>query len=243
MTPEILYQDDHLVAVRKPPGIHVHRTRLTPGEPGFTEIVETFLNKRLFPVHRLDRPTSGLLVFALDAAAASVLGRHWRERVVEKVYHAVLRGWLEGPVTVEKPVRRERKEPAVLDALTLFNPLEFWEPAWPRRDFATLRLSLVEIRPHTGRRHQIRQHARDLFHPVLGDTIWGDTALNNFVRERSSLDRLCLFCRRLSFPHPATGELLLLEAPETAEESLLFESLRGGGAERDEKSFINSSLN
>ena len=201
------------------------------------------MNKKVFPVHRLDRPTSGLLVFALDAAAASVLAKHWRERAVEKVYHAVLRGWLEAPVTAEKPVRRDRKEPAVLDALTLFTPLEFWEPAWPRREFATLRLSLVEIRPHTGRRHQIRQHARDLFHPVLGDTIWGDTALNNFVRERSRLDRLCLFCRRMSFPHPVTGKLLSLEASETAEEAFLFESLRGKGTERDEKSFINSVPN
>jgi tRNA pseudouridine65 synthase len=240
LTPEILYQDEHLVAVRKPPGIHVHRTQLTPGEAGFTEIVETFLNKRVFPVHRLDRPTSGLLVFALDSASASVLGRHWRERVVEKVYHAVLRGWLEEPLSVEKPVRRERKEPATLDAKTLFTPLELWEPPWPRREFTTLRLSLVEIRPYTGRRHQIRQHARDLFHPVLGDTIWGDTALNNFVRERSRLDRLCLFCRRLSFPHPVTGKLLFLEAPATESELLLFESLRGNETERDEKSFINS---
>ena len=224
---EILYADERLLAVRKPPGVHVHPTRLTPGELSLTDLLAPEWGP-LWPVHRLDRPTSGAMVLARDAQAASDLARQWRERLVVKIYHAVLRGWLEEGQRTDRLVKKERKGEANLTALTEFRPLELWEPPWPWHGFLSLRVTLAEVQPHTGRRHQIRQHARGLAHPILGDTVWGDTALNSFVQERSALDRLCLFCRRLEFVHPEAGTPVVIEAPPTTEEMALLNRLKNG---------------
>ncbi len=203
----------------------MHPTRLTPGELSLTDLLSPAWGP-LWPVHRLDRPTSGVVILARGAESASNLAKQWRERTVVKVYHAVLRGWLEGDVSTDRLVKRERGTAADLTALTFFSPLERWEPPWPWHGFSTLRLTLTEVRPHTGRRHQIRQHARGLSHPILGDTVWGDTPLNHFLQERSSLDRLCLFCRCLEFQHPLTSQHLVIEAPPSPDEQALLERLK-----------------
>lgn len=186
------------------------------------DAIQAQLGVKPYPVHRLDRPTSGALVFALDPEAAASLGLAFREREVEKTYWAVVRGWMpasHATFDVQLDVKvRERT-----DAETWFRPLENYETPWARRGFPTFRFGLVEARPVTGRRHQIRQHCDDLRHPILGDTAWGDTGMNRWLgaelaRHGRSLGGLHLWCRRLVVPHP-DGRALVLEAPLWPEEA------------------------
>jgi tRNA pseudouridine65 synthase len=212
----ILYRDDRLLAVRKPAGIHVHRSEYARDEPALVELIEAATGLKLFPVHRLDRPTSGALVFALDHDAASVLAAAFRTREVDKTYWAVVRGWMPETRAVFD-VQLDIKFPEKTDAETFFRPLEAYEAPWPRRGFPSFRFGLVEAKPVTGRRHQIRQHCDDLRHPILGDTVWGDTGMNGWLgtdlaQRGLSLGGLHLWCRKLVVPHP-DGSTLTVESP------------------------------
>jgi tRNA pseudouridine65 synthase len=219
--------------VNKPAGVHVHRSEFAPDEPAVVELLQAQTGLKLFPVHRLDRPTSGVLLFALDHEAASSLGKSFQERRVEKLYEALVRGWCPSGV-VTSPVQPDRKIKQWLDAETAFELVHAYEAPWPRRGFDTFRFSLVQARPVTGRRHQIRQHLDDLRHPILGDTVWGDTALNNWLTsagwrmpgegvaavDESEAIGLQLWCRRLEFDHPEGKKKLVLEAPLRREDQL-----------------------
>jgi len=212
----LLYRDARILAVHKPPGIHVHPSPMDRGEPSLVDLVEAGLGVKPYPVHRLDRPTSGVLVFALDPGSAAFLGAAFRERRVDKTYWAVVRGWLpEAHATFD--VQLDVKLPERTDAETFFRPLEEFEAPWPRRGFETFRFALVEAKPVTGRRHQIRQHCDDLRHPIFGDTVWGDTGMNRWLgtelaNQGRVLGGLHLWCRRLVVPHP-DGKLVVLECP------------------------------
>jgi tRNA pseudouridine65 synthase len=214
---QVLYRDDRVVAVNKPAGIHVHPSPFDRGEASLVDRLQAEWGVKLYPVHRLDRPTAGALVFALDAEAASSLSAAFRERTVDKTYRAVVRGWM--PETVARfDVQLDRKLPETTDAETAFSPLELYEAPWPRRGFETFRFCLVEARPVTGRRHQIRQHCDDLRHPILGDTVWGDTGLNGWFAGEVAQHGLApgglqLWCRRLVFPHPAGGTVVVEAEP------------------------------
>ncbi len=208
--------------MRKPAGIHVHRSEYDRTEPALVELIEAETGLKLFPVHRLDRPTSGVLVFALDHDAASVLASAFRDRGVEKIYWAVVRGWMP-PSHALFDVQLDVKEIEKTDAETWFRPLETYEAPWARRGFDTFRFGLVEARPVTGRRHQIRQHCDDLRHPIFGDTVWGDTGMNGWLGKElafrgRTLGGLHLWCRRLGFPHP-DGRTLTIESPLSSEEA------------------------
>lgn len=218
---KVLFRDDRLLAVHKPAGIHVHPSPFDRGEPSLVDLVEAELGVKPYPVHRLDRPTSGVLLFALDPQAASSLSTAFRDRRVDKVYWAVVRGWMP-PSHATFDVQLDVKLPERTDAETWFQPLENYEAPWPRRGFETFRFGLVEAKPVTGRRHQIRQHCDDLRHPIFGDTVWGDTGLNGWLgtelaRFGRELGGLHLWCRRLTFPHP-DGLLMTVEAPLWPEE-------------------------
>jgi len=202
--------------VNKPAGIHVHPSAYDRDEVSLIEELGRVWGVKLYPAHRLDRPTAGVLLLALDAEAAGDLGRAFRDRLVDKVYWAVVRGWMPETRAVFD-VQLDVKLPEKTDAETLLRPLELYEAPWERRGFPTWRFSLAEARPVTGRRHQIRQHCDDLRHPILGDTIWGDTALNGwlagvFATAGRPWGGLHLWCRELTFPHP-DGRRLTVAAP------------------------------
>jgi len=225
----VIYRDDRILAVHKPAGVHVHPSAFDRGELSLVEAVEADLGVKPYPVHRLDRPTSGVLVFALDAAAAAFVGAAFREHRVDKTYWAVVRGWMpEAYATFD--VQLDAKSERRTDAETWFRPLEAFEAPLPRRGFPTFRFGLVEAKPVTGRRHQIRQHCDDLRHPILGDTVWGDTGLNGWLGTElghlgQELGGLHLWCRRLVVPHP-DGRTLTLEAPLWPAEQARLESYR-----------------
>lgn len=207
----ILYEDPYLVAVHKPAGLLVHRNAHTRHEPALLQILRHQLGKPLFPVHRLDRPTSGLMVMALDPQAARSLAGQFAARQVEKAYLAVVRGFLPQCGYVDAPLLSPSGQPQ--SARTEFTRLETAEIPEPVGRYATARYSLAHIEIQTGRRHQIRRHLAHIRHPIIGDVLRGDGRHNRFFREYFGLHRLLLASTSLRFTHPASQEKMLLTCP------------------------------
>jgi tRNA pseudouridine65 synthase len=205
----VLFRDDRLLAVDKPSGLLVHRgwggDRVTA-----LDLARRIAGRRVYPVHRLDRGTSGVLVFALDPEAARRLGAAFAEGGVEKVYLALVRGRAPEDALIDHPISRTAGGLRV-PAVTAVRRLGLAEPE-PGRVY-----SLVEARPETGRLHQVRRHLKHIAHPVIGDVEYGKGEHNRFFRERYGLHRLALHALSLALPHPETGERLRLAAPVPAD--------------------------
>lgn len=217
----ILWRDAHLIAVHKPSGWLVHRTGLDAGETRF--VVQTLRGQlggqHVFPVHRLDKGTCGVLLLALHAEAARAMGevfaRHAGHGPVRKRYLAMVRGWAPATAEVDHPLRPDDSPPdtpaqPARTRFTLLARLERAEAAEAR--FAGTRASLLLAEPQTGRRHQIRRHLKHLAHPILGDATHGKGPLNRWWAERLGLQRLWLHAQALDFTHPLTGEPLALRS-------------------------------
>lgn len=232
---ELIYQDPSLVAINKPPGLLVHRSPIDQRETRFAvQLLRHQLGQPVWPVHRLDKPTSGVLLFALDAETARDLAGQFARREVGKRYLAVLRGYCPSTLHIEHPVKIQ---PDPLDPKEAGRP-DYRLPAetWLRRlasvelpvrvdRYATSRYSLAELVPVTGRRHQLRKHMKHISHPILGDTSYGKGRHNQFFQRQLGCDRLLLACVNLSLQHPATGERINLQASPGAEFHKLFNLL------------------
>lgn len=212
----ILWQDDDLVAVYKPAGWLVHRTGLDAGETRFVmQALRDQMGRRVYPVHRLDKGTCGVLVMGLHAEAARALSQAFEHHRVDKRYLALVRGHAPDRVQVDHALRPDDAPPdaAVQPARTALRCLARLElPEASDTRFATTRASLVEALPETGRRHQIRRHLKHIAHPILGDATHGKGPLNRWWAQRLGLQRLWLHAWRLALPHPATGDMLVVDS-------------------------------
>ncbi|MFQ3790336.1 pseudouridine synthase [Halomonas sp. A29] len=207
----ILHCDDHLVAVHKPAGLLVHRSKLAGGESEFLlQRLRNQLGRRVYPVHRLDRPTSGVMVLALDSNTAARLGETFTQRRITKRYLAVVRGigpeheWLDYALREEDGSRPKAEMPA-LEALTEVRRLDSVELPVQVDRYPSSRYSLMEVRPLTGRRHQIRRHLSRRGYPIIGDAKHGKGNHNRFFAERLQCPRLLLAAVGLSLEHPVDG--------------------------------------
>jgi tRNA pseudouridine65 synthase len=216
----ILYRDDYLAAVDKPPGLLVHRTGLDAGETRFAlQMLRDQLGRPVWPVHRLDKGTSGVLLFALDAATARTLGQAFEAgAALRKTYRAMVRGWPPDAGLVDHPLKRlpddaraGREE--LQDARTRFRTLARYELPLPQAPFPTTRIALVELEPLTGRRHQLRRHMKHIAHPLIGDATHGKGPVHRAVAGLLGLQRLWLHALRLELRHPVLPHSLLIEAP------------------------------
>ncbi len=220
----VLYRDEDLLVVNKPPGLLVHRTPLDPHE---TESLVTRLWDQLamaiHPLHRLDRPTSGVLVAGLSQRILRPMSEAFAAGEVDKTYLALVRGWPEDEGIIDHPLRdledrrgRKIREGSAREALTGYRTLERFEFPLPFGGFETTRCALVEVTPKTGRYRQIRRHFKHIFHPLIGDTTFGDGKVNRHFRDHFACHRLMLHARAVAFTHPVTGALLYVEAPVDA---------------------------
>lgn len=211
---EILLDDEHFVAINKPPGILVHLTRLSEDTISVAQQLAAQLGQRIFPIHRLDRGTSGVLIVGKTAAAAGAMAAHFREKSVEKKYLAIVRGYLPESATVDYALddaeTGKEKQPAVSHYRRL-GQVELPFSVDPK--FPTTRYALAEAEPETGRRHQLRKHFAHIFHPIIGDRRHGDVKHNNYLRDAFGLQRLLLHAHRLCFEHPFSGQQVRIEAP------------------------------
>lgn len=223
MTLPVLYRDDHYIAVHKPPNLLVHRSWLASQETRFLlQMLRDQIGQRVYPVHRLDRATSGVIIFGLSADAARDLSHYFEHKQVRKVYHALARGWTDEQGEIDHPVRDRDEGGEPKAALTHYRRLARIELPYAVDRYPSSRYSLVEVRPQTGRRHQIRQHFKHIFHPLVGDTTYGNGRHNRFFREHFGLQRLLLVSCELGFSHPYNEQSITIRAEhETAWQPLL----------------------
>lgn len=215
MSLPLLYRDETLAVVDKPSGLLVHRGEQRGGGDRIVAmtLVRDQLGRRVFPVHRLDRGTSGVLVFALDPAAAAALEKRFAAGEVGKRYLALVRGIPPESGVIDHPVPGDPCGPRV-PAVTEFRRLGVFE-----------RYALIEARPRTGRFHQIRRHFKHISHPLIGDVEYGKGEHNRLFRERFGLWRLALHALELTLPHPVSGERLSWHAPLPGDLSGPFERM------------------
>ncbi len=223
----ILFQDSALVVVNKPSGLLVHRTGLDRHETLFAlQMVRDQIGQHVFPVHRLDRPTSGALIFAKSAETARALAEQFAERQVIKEYLAVVRGYAPEKVLVDHPLREEQDEIAdrrtredkpAQAAVTVIERLGAVEFPVAVDKYPTARYSLVRATPLTGRKHQIRRHLSHISHPIIGDVTHGKGKHNRFFAERFGIRRLLLACTGVEFRHPLDGRPIRVRAPLSAD--------------------------
>ena len=215
----ILFRDETLVAVDKPAGLAVHR-----GWAGERDVammrVRDQLGLHVFPVHRLDRATSGVLLFAFSSEIASRLCESFSAHSVEKTYLALVRGIPPESGLIDHPLPPgEDPHAARVSAQTEYLRREVFG-----------RYSLIEARPHTGRLHQVRRHLKHIASPLIGDVNYGKGEHNRLFRERYGLHRLFLHATRLGLPHPVTGGRLEIASPLPPELAAVLEQLRERGS-------------
>lgn len=220
---KILFRDDHYIAVDKPAGMLVHRSRIAEGERVFLlQSLRDQIGQWVYPVHRLDRPTSGVILFALSSEAARQMCAVFEQRTVSKEYLAIVRGYTEKRGHIDYALKEEPHLEAQ-EAITDYERIATVELPIPVGRYNTARYSLVRVRPLTGRMRQIRKHFHHIFHPLIGDTSHGEGRHNRLFREHFDCQRLLLHAHRLTLPHPVSGELLTIEASLPAEFTQLFE--------------------
>lgn len=213
----IVYQDEHLVVIDKPPGLLVHRSEIDRHETRFAvQLLRDQLGRRVHPAHRLDKGTSGLLVFAFEPAVAAALGAAFAGRAVEKRYLAVVRGHPPAELLIDHPLAPPRDPylraapAAAQPAHTALRCLATVEVPIAVERYPTSRYALVELTPETGRRHQLRRHMKHIAHPIIGDATYGKGQHNRMVAAEFGVARLLLAAVGLGFAHPVDGRRLQL---------------------------------
>jgi tRNA pseudouridine65 synthase len=220
-----IFRDQWLLVVHKPAGLLVHRSPIDAHETEFALQYAREMNGggHVYPVHRLDRPTSGLLVFARDPGTASALGKALMAGEVSKTYLAMVRGWtpeegfIDYPLREEPEDRRLKNEPQPLrEARTRYRRLATTEIPVQIEGHPTSRYSLVALYPETGRKHQLRRHMKHISHPIIGDAYHGRGRHNRYFAQRFGHGRLMLAATGMTFVHPVTGARLQLRAEPEA---------------------------
>jgi tRNA pseudouridine65 synthase len=220
---EILYRDEYLVAINKPSGLLVHRSPIDRHETQFAvQMLRDQIGQFVYPVHRLDKPTSGVLLFGLDKESAKVMGEQFRARETKKSYLAVVRGYTEESGIIEHALtqkldkiadKKTNKDKEAQEATTEYERLATVELPFSVGKYDKTRYSLVKLLPKTGRKHQLRRHMKHISHHILGDTKYGRGEHNKFIRERYGCHRLLLHAEELHIKHPSTNNMLIIKAP------------------------------
>ncbi|MFK5040059.1 tRNA pseudouridine(65) synthase TruC [Glaesserella parasuis] len=228
---EIIYQDDELIAINKPAGMLVHRSWLDKHETVFAmQTLRDQIGQHVFLIHRLDRPTSGVLLFALNSEMARTISQLFKQHQIQKSYLAVVRGYLQGEGRIDYPLKVQldkiadkfSQEKEAQEAITDYRNIATVEMPYPAGKFATARYSLVQLYPKTGRKHQLRRHLKHLFHPIMGDTNYGDLHQNRALTANTGCDRLMLHSNSLQFIHPKTLQRIEIKAPLDEQWKALF---------------------
>lgn len=219
---DIIFHDEYFVAVNKPAGMLVHRSWLDKHETQFVmQTLRDQIGQHVFPLHRLDRPTSGVLMFALSSEVASQVMPMFANHEMNKTYHAIVRGWIEesGRLDYDLKVELDKiadkhssKEKEAQQAITDYRPIAQTEIPFSTGKFATTRYCLMELKPLTGRKHQLRRHMAHLRHPIVGDTTHGDGKHNKLFRQVYDSQRLLLHASNIEFIHPYTTEKVSISA-------------------------------
>jgi len=208
---EIIYQDENLIAINKPHGLLVHQSSIARDATEFAlQLLRDQVGKHVSPVHRLDRKTSGILLFAFDKESEIAMHQQFMNAETNKKYLAILRGFTPDQMEIDYPLAKENG--TMQEALTSFRTLQKAEVAVAFGKHLTSRYSLVEATPKTGRMHQLRRHFSHILHPIIGDRTHGCNKQNKFFKEQWDMTTMLLHASELTFVHPATKEKIHLKA-------------------------------
>ena len=219
---EILYQDEYIVAINKPSGLLVHKSPIDKNETQFAlQLLRDQIGQYVYPIHRLDKPTSGVLLFALSAEIIQIMSEFFRTHEVQKEYITVVRGYTKEEEFIDYPLKqmldtKEQKKEGITkeaqEAQTHYERLATVELPYSVSRYPVARYSLVKLLPKSGRKHQLRRHMKHVFHPIVGDTKHGRGEHNKLFREKFSCHRLLLHSHRVTFVHPVSKEKIVIEA-------------------------------
>lgn len=210
---DILYEDEWLIVINKPCGILVHRTKISEDTQFVLQLLRKQIQQYVYPVHRLDRATSGVLIFGKSSEAANHLAEQFRNHQIEKNYLAIVRGHLDATGTIDYDLAPEKHKPAK-SAITHYQRItqsELNTPVGLR--YPTARYSLVKINLETGRRHQIRRHFAHIRHPIIGDKRHGDCKYNKYFSENYGLERMLLHASEAVFSYGEKEDKIHVSAP------------------------------
>jgi tRNA pseudouridine65 synthase len=213
---EILYQDEWCIAINKPHGLLVHRSMIAADASEFAvQLLRDQVGFPVFPVHRLDRKTAGVLLFASQADYVAHFQTSMQSEHSQKEYLALVRGFFPEEIVVDYPLTRE--DGKVQEALTHFKNLGHFELPIAHGGFETSRYSLIQALPKTGRMHQIRKHLNHLRHPIIGDRPHGCNKQNKLFLERWNMNTMLLHAQKLEFRHPFLDKQLTIFAEISSE--------------------------
>jgi tRNA pseudouridine65 synthase len=206
---EIIYETEDLIAINKPHGLLVHRSRMAADVQEFAlQILRDQIGQPVWPAHRLDRKTSGVLLFTKRKAVNSVIQTIFQERQIKKVYKALVRGHMDEKGTIDYALSHES---APKEAVTNYSLIENFEIELKTTKFPTSRYSLIKVEPETGRFHQIRKHMKHISHPILGDRPHGCNKQNRIWLAKFGLEKMLLHAESLEFEYPE-GNKVKIEA-------------------------------
>jgi tRNA pseudouridine65 synthase len=219
---EIIYKDEHIVAINKLTGLLVHRSLIDRRETRFAiQILRDQIGQYVYPVHRLDKPTSGVLLFALSKEVARALSEQILAHGFTKEYLAVVLGYIAQSGIIDYSLKelldkmtdaKAKQDKPAQSAVTDFEKIDQVELPFAVGRYSTTRYSLVRLQPQTGRKHQLRRHMKHLLHPIVGDTKYERNEYNCFFREQYDAHRLLLHADSLTFIHPVLEKKIVLRA-------------------------------
>lgn len=189
----------------------MHQTKMaTDATEWALQLLRDQIGQPVYPTHRLDRKTAGVLLFALNQEMNGRMQQLFADRKVGKVYHCIVRGFIPDLGTIDYELIRDdgKRQPAI----THYKTLKQFEIDVPFGKYATSRYSLVEVKPETGRMHQIRKHMKHIFHPIVGDRPHGCNKQNKLFLEKWGMSTMMLHAKELVFVHPVSGEEVIIDA-------------------------------
>lgn len=208
---EIIYQDEYLLAINKPNGLMVHRSRIAADADEFAlQLLRDQIGQHVFPIHRLDRKTSGVLLFGLNKEVVQLMQEEFVNFRIEKKYMAIVRGFFPEKINVDYPLTNDRNK--TQEAITFFQKINQSELPVPFGKYETSRYSLIEAFPKTGRQHQIRKHLNHLRHPIIGDRPHGCNKQNKLFKAKWNLETMLLHAQSIKVKHPILEKELELSA-------------------------------
>lgn len=209
---DILYRDEHLIAINKPHGLLVHRSSIAADTSEFAlQILRDQIGQPVYPAHRLDRKTGGVLLFSLDKTTDQLIQPYFADKKINKEYVAILRGYCPEEGTIDYPLAKENG--TIQEAITHYTRLATAEIDVPQGKFTTSRYSYVKANPQTGRMHQLRRHFAHIMYPIIGDRPHGCNKQNKLWKEKFNMDTMLLHATHLSFQHPHSEQQISINAP------------------------------
>ena len=229
----ILYRDEHLIAVHKPEGLLVHRSNIDKSETQFLlQMLRDQVGEYLYPIHRLDKPSSGLILFGFNACVTAHIKKQMESNTATKEYLLICRGYTPDSGIIDHPLKpiddfksktqRVKNTKPSQEAVTEFTRLDTIELDVEVDKYPCSRYSLVQAKILTGRRHQIRRHMKHISHPIIGCPKYGKSVHNRYFADTYQVPRLLLHAYKMTLEHPVSGQpLTILSKPQGSFKSLI----------------------